>query len=196
MAAATVDSAIYDWDLETQQVNWTEGITKLFGYSMAEVDRTDQWWIDHVHPEDRSGVLREIDVKVKKARDFCVEYRFLSKDNQYRTVQDRGLIVRNRKGRAIRVVGSVSDITERKLAEETMKLLIEVVSTASESQDIHALTANCLEKICILRRWQIGQAWFVDENEDKIFCSHSFYSEIDVTELRRLSLQCRVPKGV
>src|SRR3990172_6380027 len=87
MAAATVDSAIYDWDLETQQVNWTEGITKLFGYSMAEVDRTDQWWIDHVHPEDRSGVLREIDVKVKKARDFCVEYRFLSKDNQYRTVQ-------------------------------------------------------------------------------------------------------------
>ncbi|MBI4300549.1 MAG: PAS domain S-box protein [Chloroflexi bacterium] len=120
LAAAAVHSGIYEWDIPTDQVFWTEGITELFGYPREEVKPTMDWWFNHVHPEDSNGVRQQVAAAVAGGSDLVAEYRVITKDNRYLTVWNRGRVVTGSDGNVVRMVGSVEDITERKLAEEAL----------------------------------------------------------------------------
>lgn len=90
----------------------------------------------------------------------------------------------------------VKDVTERERAQETLKLLIDVTAAAAEAQDVYAITARCLESICKLTGWPVGQAWFLDERENLLLCSSSFCSDRDIRDFRSDSLMMKVEKGV
>jgi diguanylate cyclase (GGDEF)-like protein len=99
--------------------------------------------------------------------------------------------------------GSIADMVslamehwERSQAEEALRLLVEVTATASESENIQVMTSRCLEKICKLKGWQVGQAWFLNDQEDALVCaSQSFYADLGVTEFRKVSLEMQFKKG-
>lgn len=114
LAASAVNSVIYDWDLARDTITWTDGLTHVFGYSLDEAQGTDQWWQNHVHPDDKDRILQHISAELVHGRDFVVEYRFLSKESGYRLVRDTGLGVRDASGRVTRIVGSILDITDHK----------------------------------------------------------------------------------
>src|SRR5262249_28398177 len=97
-------------------------------------------------------------------------------------------------GRKARIA-LINDVTDTRKAQETLHLLIDVTAAASESEDLHTTTSRCLELICTLKNWQVGQAWFVDEKQKQLFCSHSFYSELDITEFRGETLKIHYSKG-
>ena len=95
----------------------SNNIETLFGYAPREYLDDSNFWREHVHPDD----LRRVEAKVTdlfKNGKHALEYRFRRKDGSYCWVNDEQYAIRNEKGDPVEIVGSWSDITARKQAEE------------------------------------------------------------------------------
>jgi PAS domain S-box-containing protein len=101
---------------QTLLPDWVSAnIEQLLGFVPAELD-SPEWWIEHVHPEDRERVLDQVPKLLGEG--YAVrEYRIRRKDGEYRWVRDEQKLVRDHAGNAVEVLGSWSDVTERKQAE-------------------------------------------------------------------------------
>jgi len=115
------NDAIWDWDLTTDELWWNEGFEKLFGFRRDEIEKTIDSWYNRVHPEDRDRVIPGIHRLIAEAgTDWSDEYRFLCKSGRYAYVLDRGHVIRNADGKAVRMVGGMRDLTERREAEAAL----------------------------------------------------------------------------
>ncbi|CAG0948577.1 Phytochrome-like protein cph1 [Burkholderiales bacterium] len=121
VAQATV-SAIWDHDEARGVTRWTEGIDDIFGYAVAGRELDTQWWLDRVHPEDRTRVMAGY-AAVVAARDpsMNAEYRFARADGSYAYVADHGVVLYGEDGRVHRRVGGVIDITAQRQAEFALR---------------------------------------------------------------------------
>jgi PAS domain S-box-containing protein len=121
VAHATTD-AIWDLNLETNVVWWSEGMQKLFGYRPEDVSSKFEWWLQRVHPADRDRVVQAIQSVIESGKqNWRGEYRFERQDKTYATVLDRGYIIRDPTGKPVRVVGGLSDVSEQRLAEQALE---------------------------------------------------------------------------
>ena len=122
VALATTE-AIWDWNLEANSIWWSEGIQKLFGYPPEDVSTKVEWWLERLHPEDKERVMRTIRQAIDTGtRTWAGYYRFRRKDDTYASVLDHGFILQNAEGKPSRLVGGIRDITERRKAEEALKM--------------------------------------------------------------------------
>lgn len=122
---ATNDS-IWDWNLLTGEVIRSgDNFQKLFGYASAEADKDKNFWIQHVHADDREKVIADREqILADPSLDYWQdEYRFLKADGEYAFVFDKGHIIRDESGKAIRMIGSILDVSERKKYEDSLKQL-------------------------------------------------------------------------
>jgi PAS domain S-box-containing protein len=120
IARATHD-VFWDWDLETNAAWRSAGASETFGYPPEEQLSTFNFWINRIHPEDRDRVQKSIEAAVREGTEFWrEEYRFLCKDGSYAEVLDRGYVVHNAEGKAVRMVGALSDITKQKQLENKL----------------------------------------------------------------------------
>ena len=118
MASATSD-ALWDWDFSTDTLWWSEGVERLFGYTTEEVSFDPSWWVDRVHPDDRGAVVASLQAaRDGDAEAWQAEYRFRVADGGWARVEDRGTILRGDDGVALRAVGGVTDVTQRRELEE------------------------------------------------------------------------------
>jgi PAS domain S-box-containing protein len=122
LTLATHD-VIWEWDLATDRVSWNEAVETTFGYPRAEVGDDLAWWSERVHPDDRPRILEALRRKLEdpSARDWSAEYRFRHRNGRWLDVLDRGYVARDEAGHAIRMIGSLIDLTERKRAEEELR---------------------------------------------------------------------------
>ncbi len=121
LARATTDT-IWDWNPEEKILWWGEGMYKLFGYPPEEVTPDSDFWANCIHPDDRQRVVISIREAMRGTQqEWHEEYRFLRKDGSAALVQDRGYVIRNAAGKAVRMVGGMSDITQRRAIEEQLQ---------------------------------------------------------------------------
>ncbi len=121
VARATSD-AIWDWDLATNAMWWNQGLTTLFRYSPGEVGSDASWKPAHIHPEDLERVVSGIrDVMNRGEQFWSGEYRFRRADGSYADIFDRGFVIYDSTRRAIRMIGAIADISERKRAMEILE---------------------------------------------------------------------------
>ncbi len=123
VAKATNDS-IWDWDLLTNKVTRDgKKLETLFGYEGWDATEVDFFWNKMAHPEDWEKVtLRRNTILENRTENYWEdEYRFLRSNGEYAHVHDKGYIIRNNDGKAIRMIGASQDITERKKAEDELK---------------------------------------------------------------------------
>jgi PAS domain S-box-containing protein len=121
VALAATD-AIWDLNLETRSVWWSDGMHKLFGYPSEEVSTKLEWWVERLHPEDKDRVLAAIEEAGERGGlTWRGSYRFRHKNGSYSTVMDRGFILNDAAGKAIRIVGGISDVTEQRKAERALE---------------------------------------------------------------------------
>lgn len=116
VSRATRD-AIYDINLATEMVWRNDGYQYLFGDIDGEVTSIS-WWKDHIHPDDRDRVIESAEEAARGNRVFWTnEYRLRRYDTTYAHVIDRAYFIRDSQGRAVRKIGAISDITDRKKDE-------------------------------------------------------------------------------
>ncbi len=121
VALAATD-AIWDLNLETGIIWWGDGMHKLFGYPPDEVSSKLEWWVERLHPDDKQRVLAAIqEAGERGGRTWSGSYRFRRKDGSYATVIDRGFILKDHAGKAVRLVGGISDVTEQRKAEQVLE---------------------------------------------------------------------------
>ncbi|WP_395843055.1 PAS domain-containing protein [Archangium violaceum] len=122
LATRATRNAVWDWDLLTDALSWNEGISTVFGYAPEQVIPYATWWYEHIHPEDRERVVHGIHAVIGSAhgQHWEDEYRFRRADGLYRRVRDRGSIVRDSQGKAVRMVGAMQDVTDQREAEENL----------------------------------------------------------------------------
>jgi PAS domain S-box-containing protein len=122
LVARSTSDAVWDHDLLTSGMWWSEGLRALFGYAPSEVGPDVRWWHDHIHPEDSARVVAGIYEVIRAGREvWSDEYRFLRANGSYARVEDRGHIMRDCDGKPVRMIGGVTGITERKRAEEELR---------------------------------------------------------------------------
>lgn len=124
MIAKATNDCIWEWNLITNEViRDGKCLEQGFGYERWEPDEVDYFWNKNAHPEDWAEVTRKRNYILNDPLQnyWEDEYRFLKQDGEYAYVHDKGYIIRDTAGKAIRMIGASQDITERKLAEKTLQ---------------------------------------------------------------------------
>jgi diguanylate cyclase (GGDEF)-like protein/PAS domain S-box-containing protein len=118
-AVRATNDVIWDWNLLTDALWWNENFSKVFGYPSERVDPTAKSRYDGIHPGDRDRVVTGIRRMIESGEaDWSDEYRFGREDGSYAHVFDRGHVIHNDDGKAVRMIGAMADITSRKEAED------------------------------------------------------------------------------
>ena len=149
MARATND-AVWEWDLATQQVWWNVGVRSFLGYPADHVGLDVDWWRAHIHPEDRERIAGGIRAVLDGGGRFWIdEYRYRCADGSYACVFDRGYVQRDDAGRAVRMIGAMMDITDRKRAEEALRETNETLRTLIQASPLGIAVADADERLRI-----------------------------------------------
>ena len=142
VAKATSDT-IWDWKIQEDNLSWNKGIESIFGYKEDQVGDNSTWWFDKIHPEDSIKMSIKlysfIEQKTEKWQD---QYRFRCADNSYKYVLDRGFLLKDEEGKAIRMIGAIQDITKQKEEEQRLKLLETVITQSKDSIIITEANSN------------------------------------------------------
>ncbi|WP_052003592.1 HWE histidine kinase domain-containing protein [Microvirga sp. BSC39] len=120
LAAKATNDAIWDWDLAADRILWNEALTTFFGYPQGETNGS--WWKEHIHPDDRERVVQAIHAVIDGGPEhWSMEYRFLRADGSDAYVFDRGYVIRDERGCAVRMIGAMIDLTERRQSEAALQ---------------------------------------------------------------------------
>jgi PAS domain S-box-containing protein len=104
---------IWDWDVEKDIVTWSDRVYELHGLALGDFGGSVQDFEKLVHPEDRQRVGEHIARALEGGQVYSVEFRVPLPDGKMRWLTTRAHVVRNAAGRAVRMVGATSDVTER-----------------------------------------------------------------------------------
>ena len=114
---------VWDWNLETGIFYRNpEGVKKVYGIEDGESIENVYSWMERIHPGDHIKVQHVINniLHAKEENTFDVEYRFKRDDDSYSYIYDRGIIVRNKEGKPLRMIGAAQDVTDRKKLEHEL----------------------------------------------------------------------------
>src|SRR6266404_3786522 len=111
----------WERDLETDLVNWSEEIYRIFGLPPHGRQMDFQEFLKLVHPDDRARVVHSVEEAVRKLRHYAVEYKIMRPDGEERFVHSEGEVIRDSVGRPLRAFGTLQDITERKQSENALR---------------------------------------------------------------------------
>ena len=151
---ATTD-CIWNWDVAAARVTRNVGFERLFGYAAEDIAPTIDWWAERLHPDDRERVWARYEDAVASGRTTCsYEYRFRRRDGSYAVVNDHVFIVRDGTGKVVRALGAMTDITNRKRAEEQLTHSRDLLKSFVEHTPAAvAMLDKNLRYVAVSRRW-------------------------------------------
>ncbi len=114
---------IWDWDVAHDRVFYSPRFKEMLGYAEHEVGEARGEWLGRVHPDERAALTQALDAQLTVAagEHFEFEHRVQHRDGDYRWLLARATAVRDELGRATRVVGSLTDVTDRREAERRLQ---------------------------------------------------------------------------
>ena len=118
LAARGANDGLWDWNLSTDEIYFSPRWGHMLGYSESESWSTPEQWFSHIHADDSERVRAGITAHSNgKTPEFVSEYRMRQKNGCYIWTLSRGIAVRDSSGKATRIAGSQTDITEGKTAD-------------------------------------------------------------------------------
>jgi len=121
LALAGSTDGLWDWDMLSDTVFYSDRFREILGYSSEEFPATIDSFRSRLHPEDAEAAWAEIECHLQERVPYKVECRLRTKSGEYLWFLARGQAIWNSEGKAIRMSGSIQDITERKQSELNLK---------------------------------------------------------------------------
>jgi diguanylate cyclase (GGDEF)-like protein/PAS domain S-box-containing protein len=124
---------VWDWDIQADKITFSKQWKAILGYAESDILPTGEEWENRFHPDDKRYVAAAMQAYLDGATSaYKVECRMRCKDGSYKWILGRGMVVRrDADGKPMRMIGTSSDITQRKLAENELY----IAATAFESQE-------------------------------------------------------------
>jgi two-component system, NarL family, sensor histidine kinase UhpB len=141
MLGMATNDAVWDLNLKTGECYTNRTLQEIFGYTADELMDNNTWWTNNLHPDDKQRVISTIDAKLRGGGTVWQdEYRFRCKDGSFKTVFDRGFIMRDKHGVPYRLIGAMQDVTEQRqlqqqLIEEQMRHKNELTQGVINAQE-------------------------------------------------------------
>lgn len=145
---------LWDWHITTYKVYSSPRLRELLGYQDSEFSESFDSWASGIHPKDHERVMKALSDHLEKGKVYDVEYLYRNRSGEYRWQHARGQAIYDKEGKAVRMVGFISDITERKKGEEALR----------RSEEKYRLLANNLPSIV----YRGFKDWTVEFVDDKI----------------------------
>jgi PAS domain S-box-containing protein len=144
LVAKATNDVIWDWDLKTDKVvRSVENMKKILGYDVEEANETAAFWSGLIHPEDKQKIDECFEVFKDPGQTYMdSEYRLRKADGQYAHIYDKGYIIRDCNGKAIRMIGASQDITKLKENELQLKKHAKELATSNEELEQFAYIAS------------------------------------------------------
>lgn len=121
LAELGANDGLWDWDLGAQKIYFSPRWRSMLGYAGQVLGSTPDDWFNLVHADDLPALQGRLAAHLSgEAEHFSAEHRVLHKDGTYRWVLTRGIAVRDAAGKAVRMAGSQTDVTDRKQAEQQL----------------------------------------------------------------------------
>lgn len=119
------EDGVWDWNVQTNEIFFSKRWKEILGFAEHEIENNFMQWIKRIHPSDQDLVHQERQRHLAgETPQYMVEYRMLCKDGVYKWILVRGKVVaRDEQGKPLRMIGTHTDITERKRSEEEIKYL-------------------------------------------------------------------------
>jgi len=171
---------------------WTTDADKLCTYvSQTWLDLTGRTfeeelghgWADDIHPSDRDARLAAYARCFDQRSPFTLEYRVRRRDGEYRWLLDKGTPRFASDGTFLGYIGSATDITERKRAEERLRVQHTVAQILAEAATIEGVTLRILRAMGECLGWDVGALWRVDREAEALRCVELWHkASIEVPE--------------
>jgi PAS domain S-box-containing protein len=198
---ATQD-AVFDWDFVSHEIWRNEAYQRTFGAPERSLD-SENWWVDRLHPEDRERVLTAQDTAFASGGNlFSPGYRLRRPDGSYADIVERSLIVRDAKGQVVRMIGALTDVSERKRAEEALeesearfRAVFENAAIGIALVDVHGYTVEsnpALQKMLGYNKTELAQMAFTEfTHPDDVQASWNLFMELGEGKRDRYQLEKR-----
>jgi diguanylate cyclase (GGDEF)-like protein/PAS domain S-box-containing protein len=122
LAMQGANDGLWDWDVRRDRLYFSPRWKQMLGYSEPELGDAPGEWLGRVHLDDRAALSQALEAHLSGAsQHFEHEHRIQHRDGSYRWMLARGMAVRDAHGKAVRVVGSQTDVTDRKQAEQRLQ---------------------------------------------------------------------------
>jgi len=122
LATAAARVGVWEWDLKTEEFYLDPNIKAILGYQDNEIPNDLDIWTSYVHPDDRQSVMEAAQAHLEgHTPEYVFEHRMLHKDGSIRWIFVRGKAIRDADGTVLRMVGTDTDITERKIVENALR---------------------------------------------------------------------------
>jgi diguanylate cyclase (GGDEF)-like protein/PAS domain S-box-containing protein len=153
LAVSAGEVGIWDWDVVKDELIWDESMYALYGIHKKDFRGAYHAWTSTLHPDDRQFTDGEIQAALRGEREYAPEFRIVRPDGVVRVMKATSQTIRNQAGKALRMIGTNIDITERKRAE------IEILELNAELEEkIRRRTAELAEA-----NEQLHQLSIIDE---------------------------------
>ncbi len=115
------NDGIWDWNTSTNEVYFSDRFQQLLGFQKGEMPHELESWRRLLHPDDLDPTMAAIAAHIQQRVPYDVEYRLRTRSGDYQWYRARGQAIWDEAGTATRMAGSITDITERKKAESSLK---------------------------------------------------------------------------
>jgi PAS domain S-box-containing protein len=121
LATASGGLGIWDWDVQTNALAWDDRMFELYGISKKAFSQHIEAWQSALHPDDAGKTIAACQAAVRGEREYDTEFRVVHPNGVIRFIKAHGVVVRDKDGRALRMIGINRDITEQRNLEEKFR---------------------------------------------------------------------------
>ncbi|HEY6721466.1 MAG TPA: PAS domain S-box protein, partial [Burkholderiales bacterium] len=169
-AQALANLGSWVWDLRTHSHTWSEQLCRIFGVTQDRVPASFDGFYRFVHRDDRERTAKMAGEALRSGKAYENQFRIVREDGSIRTIHSQVRVDRDDAGRALRFIGTCQDITERKLAEEQVRLTQERFRMMVENVRDYAI--YMLDMNGYITSWNLGAERIEGYRAEEIIGKH------------------------